>query len=219
MIELTRLKKEFRKSGALLPVLDGIDLSVGKGEWLTVTGKSGAGKSTLLYAIAGLLRPTSGSVTVNGADLFALSREARARFRGENIGIIFQSFHLFPQLTVLQNVLVSGGRLHSRTDAAEALLDRMGLLARKAHYPAELSVGEKQRTALARAVFCKPACLLADEPTGNLDQENGRVVMETLKSFNREGATIIFVTHKPVKECEPFSNRILSLDHGKLQTL
>jgi len=219
MIIIKGLKKEFRKSGKAIPVLDGIDLTVSKGEWLTVTGKSGAGKSTLLYTIAGLLRPTSGSVSVNGTDLFSLPGGTLTRFRGANLGIIFQSFHLFPQLTVLQNVLVSGGRLHSNSAEAEALLDKMGLLARKSHYPSELSVGEKQRTALARAVFCKPACLLADEPTGNLDQENGATVMETLKSFNCAGATVVFVTHKPLRECEPFSNRILSLDRGKLQTL
>jgi ABC-type lipoprotein export system ATPase subunit len=219
MIVLSNLKKEFRKSGKAIPVLNHIDLNVARGEWLTITGKSGAGKSTLLYAIAGLLSPTSGSINVNGTDILSLSAGARTRFRGENIGIIFQSFYLFPQLTVLQNVLMSGGKFHSDAKAAEALLDRMGLVSRKGHFPAELSVGEKQRAALARAVFCNPACLLADEPTGNLDQENGMAVMDTIKDFNCRGVTVVFVTHKPLKECLPFSNRILSLDQGTLKTL
>jgi ABC-type lipoprotein export system ATPase subunit len=217
MISIENLSKEFRKSGVAVPVLSGVSLTVNKGEWLTVTGSSGAGKSTLLYAIAGLLRPSGGSVKIDGTDIFKLSAAARARFRGDKIGIIFQSFHLFPQLTVLQNVLVSGGRFGTDVKAAEQILDQMGLSSRKSHLPSELSVGEKQRAAMARAVFCRPLVLLADEPTGNLDAQNGNNVIQSLRGFNKLGMTVIFVTHKPHSECEPFSTRLLHLSRGRLE--
>jgi putative ABC transport system ATP-binding protein len=214
MIKIEGLKKEFKKGGKAIRALDGVDLSVEDGTWLTVTGASGSGKSTLLYSIGGLLKPTAGRVEINNTDIYGLSHAQRARFRGDKIGFIFQSFHLFSHLSVLDNVLVSGGRFRKDDTEAKKLLEKMGLAQRAEHMPSELSVGEKQRVAVARAVFSRPALILADEPTGNLDAQNGKIVVDYLKEFNSQGMSVIFVTHKPRQEFEAISTHIVMLENG-----
>jgi len=215
MLVVSRLVKEFKAKRNVVRALDGVSLSMEKGAWLTVTGKSGSGKSTLLYAIGGLLKPASGRVEVEGTDVYGLSAPQRAAWRGRTVGFIYQSFHLFPHLSVIENVLMSGGRFRTLSAEAEALLERMGLSRRRDHLPSELSVGEKQRVATARAVLCRPSLILADEPTGNLDQENGRIVLDDLARFNREGIGVILVTHKPVTEIRDLPGRMITLENGR----
>ena len=186
---------------------------------MAIVGSSGSGKSTLLGLLAGLDAPSSGRVTVNGADLFALDEDGRAALRGRSMGFVFQSFQLLPMLTALENVMLPlellGGE-NART-RAERILDRVGLGQRLAHYPRQLSGGEQQRVAIARAFVTEPALLLADEPTGNLDSSTGAKVIELLFALNRErGTTLMLVTHDPAlaQRC----NRLLRLDAGHLVT-
>jgi len=179
-------------------ILRGIDLEVRRGETLSVVGLSGAGKTTLLMALAGLERPTAGRVEVAGADLARLDEDGLARFRRRHIGIVFQSFHLVPTMTALENValpLEFSGDDSARERAAEALRSA-GLAQRLKHYPGELSGGEQQRVALARAFVAHPALILADEPTGNLDRETGARVMDLLFGLQQDhGTTLLLVTH------------------------
>jgi putative ABC transport system ATP-binding protein len=177
--------------------LDGVSLSLGPGEFVAVAGPSGSGKSTLLMAAGGLLRPTGGSVVFKGQDIYGLSPSARARWRAEQVGFVFQQFHLIPYLSVLDNVLAPtlAWPVPNARQRASELLERFGLSARAAHVPAELSVGEQQRTALARALLHRPSLLLCDEPTGNLDQENADAVLQCLVDFQRGGGSVLLATH------------------------
>jgi putative ABC transport system ATP-binding protein len=183
---------------AKVHVLRGISLNIGAGEAVGIVGPSGSGKSTLLMVMAGLEPPGSGEVTVAGEDLGTLNEDALARFRGENVGIVFQSFHLIQNMTALENVAVPL-ELAGHADAfgrARAELDRVGLTERLAHYPAELSGGEQQRVALARAMVVEPAILFADEPTGNLDATTGDQIVELMFALHRERkTTLVLVTH------------------------
>ena len=182
-------------------ILRGIDLTIEAGETISVVGPSGAGKTTLLMALSGLERPTSGRVRVAGTDLQTLNENGLARFRRQHVGIVFQSFHLVPTMTALENVALplefaGDGRAFVR--AREALAST-GLADRVDHFPGELSGGEQQRVALARAFVANPALILADEPTGNLDRETGQMVMRQLFRLQQEhGTTLILVTHDPV---------------------
>jgi putative ABC transport system ATP-binding protein len=197
-------------------VLKGINLTVAAGESLSLVGPSGSGKSTLLMAIAGLERPNSGRIVVAGEDLTRLDEDALARLRGRAIGIVFQSFHLIPNMTALENVAVPL-ELAGTADAferAEAELDAIGLADRLAHYPAELSGGEQQRVAIARALVPGPTILLADEPTGNLDATNGALIADLLfESQACRGATLVLVTHDPV--LAERSDRVAQLHSGR----
>ena len=179
-------------------ILRQINLTITAGETLSIVGPSGAGKTTLLMALSGLERPTSGSVAVAGTELSQLDEDGLARFRRRHVGIVFQSFHLVPTMTALENValpLEFAGARDAAGRAREAL-EAVGLGERLAHFPGELSGGEQQRVALARAFVPRPALLLADEPTGNLDQETGERVMELLFTLQREqGTTLVLVTH------------------------
>ena len=179
-------------------VLRGIDLAIAQGETLGVVGPSGSGKSSLLMVMAGLERPSSGIIRVAGHDLGGLDEDGLARFRRDRIGIVFQSFHLIPTMTALENAAVPlelAGRRDAFATAAEALR-RVGLGARFDHYPGQLSGGEQQRVALARAFVARPKLLLADEPTGNLDGATGRAVVDLLFELNRDfGTTLVLVTH------------------------
>jgi putative ABC transport system ATP-binding protein len=197
-------------------VLKGINLAVAAGESLSLVGPSGSGKSTLLMAIAGLERPNSGRILVAGEDLTRLDEDALARLRGRSIGIVFQSFHLIPNMTALENVAVPLELAGSADafDRAEAELDSIGLADRLNHYPVELSGGEQQRVAIARAMAPGPAILLADEPTGNLDAANGALIADLLfESQARRGATLVLVTHDPV--LAERSDRIAQLQSGQ----
>ena len=181
-----------------VPVLRGVDLRVQPGETVSVVGPSGSGKTTLLMVMAGLERPTAGTVTVAGHDYAGLDEDGLARFRRHNVGVVFQAFHLVPTMTALENValpLEFAGAPDALERAAQGLA-AVGLEARSGHYPAQLSGGEQQRVAIARAFAPRPRLLLADEPTGNLDEDTGRMVADLLFAMRRDfGATLVLVTH------------------------
>jgi putative ABC transport system ATP-binding protein len=182
-------------------ILRGVNLSINKNETVSVLGPSGAGKTTLLMALSGLEKPTSGQVQITGVDLTTIGEDGLARFRREHVGIVFQSFHLIPTMTALENVSLplefSGGK--NSEEQAEEALTKAGLSDRIDHFPGELSGGEQQRVALARAFVVKPALLLADEPTGNLDRETGQIVMNLLFDLQQEHeTTLVLVTHDEI---------------------
>jgi putative ABC transport system ATP-binding protein len=197
-ISLSGVNLSLGRGAARVHILKDIALNIGRGEAIGLVGPSGSGKSTLLMVMAGLERPDSGEVAVDGEDIGRLDEDALARFRGRKIGIVFQSFHLIPTMTALENVavpleLAGGGDATAR---AKAELDAVGLGARLSHYPAELSGGEQQRVALARALCPRPSLLIADEPTGNLDEATGRAIINLLFDLPaRQGATLALVTH------------------------
>jgi putative ABC transport system ATP-binding protein len=197
-ISLDRIEVSLGRGAARVHILKGISLTIERGEALGLTGPSGSGKSTLLAVLAGLERPDKGSVTVEGTRIDQLDEDALARFRGKHIGIVFQSFHLIPTMTALENVAVPL-ELAGRRDAFERAaqeLRKVGLGERLSHYPAQLSGGEQQRVALARALAPDPAILVADEPTGNLDDATGCAIMDLIFAIRRErGATLVLVTH------------------------
>jgi len=198
MIEVVGLGRDHVDGARRLTVLDGIDLTIAEGELVAVTGPSGSGKSTLLGLIAGLDRPTRGRVVIDGNELGRMNEDQLARFRGRNLGFVFQSFQLIPTLTALENVRVPAELLGDFAVARRAgeLLERVGLGDRASHYPAQLSGGEAQRVALARASLTRPRILLADEPTGNLDSGSGALVLDLLLDLNR-ASTVVLVTHNP----------------------
>jgi putative ABC transport system ATP-binding protein len=205
--------------GAPVPVLHDIDLEVGSAEFVAVTGSSGSGKSTLLNLL-GLLEPASaGEVWLGGERVSHLGRRAQARVRGASLGYVFQSFLLLSRLTALDNVVlaaryVGGDRAVARREAL-ALLERMGVAHRKDHFPAQLSGGEQQRVAYCRAVLNRPPLVLADEPTGNLDDEHARVILAELRASTAErGAAVVLVTHRP--ETQAGADRVLRLRDGRL---
>jgi putative ABC transport system ATP-binding protein len=197
-ISLTGVDLSLGSGAARVHILKNVSLDIGKGEAVGLVGPSGSGKSTLLMVMAGLERPDAGAVTVAGQDLGALNEDGLARFRGRQVGIVFQSFHLIPTMTALENVAVPlelAGHAHA-FDRARRELDLVGLSHRLAHYPAQLSGGEQQRVALARALAPNPAILVADEPTGNLDENTGSQIVDLLFAQQAErGATLVLVTH------------------------
>lgn len=217
MVEIRDLVMRQPSGGAQITILDRVTLDVPAGQFLAVTGPSGSGKSTLLGLIAGLDQPTSGSITVAGQDLTRLDEDALARLRRKTIGYVFQSFHLIPTLTALENVAVPL-ELAAVPDAlfrARALLGEIGLGDRVHHYPTQLSGGEQQRVALARASANRPALLLADEPTGNLDSTTGACIIDLLMAWNRErGTTLVMVTHDPALACH--ADRMVELRDGRI---
>ena len=198
MIRVAGLSKRVMTTDGELIIVNNADFSVDAGEAIAVVGASGSGKSTLLGLMAGLDTPSEGKVFVDGVDLFSLDEDGRARLRGRLVGFVFQSFHLLPSLTALENVMLPL-ELSGITNAgarAKAILERVGLRARVKHYPKQLSGGEQQRVAIARAFVSEPKLMFADEPTGNLDAATGRAMIDLLFQLNRErGATLILVTH------------------------
>ncbi|MCC2636329.1 MAG: transporter ATP-binding protein [Moraxellaceae bacterium] len=201
MIRVIGVHKTFRLGDQLVQALQGINLEIGRGDYLSVMGPSGSGKSTLLNMLGLLDRPDRGQYFLNDTDTVPLPEEARARLRGEHIGFIFQSFHLIPRLTARENVelplVLAGVAPELRRPQVEAVLDQLGILARADHGATQLSGGERQRVAIGRALVMKPELLLADEPTGNLDSASGREVMALLEDLNRQGLTLLVVTHDP----------------------
>src|SRR5438093_7427547 len=199
MIAVRDLVKTIRNGPREVQIIRGISFDVPSQQFVAIMGPSGSGKSTLLGLIAGLDAPTSGSVIVDGIDITALREDELAQLRGQKLGFVFQSYHLIPTLTAIENVMLPmefSGASNGATARAQHLLESVGLMDRRDHYPAQLSGGEQQRVALARAFVMKPSVLLADEPTGNLDSENGRHVLELLIRLNEEeGTTLILVTH------------------------
>ena len=198
MIELRGVSKTVDSGGQPLTILHSLDYTIPSGRFVAIVGPSGSGKSTLLGLLAGLDAPTSGSILIDGADITALGEDRLARLRGEKIGFVFQFFHLVPSLTAFENVLIPM-EIAGRKDAAaraQELLREVGLTEREHHYPSQLSGGEQQRIAIARALANDPPVVLADEPTGNLDSTTGRHIMELLMRVHRaRGTTLVLVTH------------------------
>jgi len=217
MIQLENVSKVYRTKRGPVKSLDGVSVEVKEAEFVVVRGPSGSGKTTLLLAIGGMLRPSEGRLQVGGREIYKLSGPQRAAFRADHVGFVFQMFHLVPYLNVLENVLVAArvGNAKAGRKQAEDLLAKFGLTERLYHRPPELSAGEKQRTALARALLRKPKILLADEPTGNLDPENAAEVIRHTAEFHQEGGTVIVVTHGKVADVH--ADRILLLKEGRMQ--
>ena len=216
MVRLEMVGKRYRTGSGEISALDGVNLQVPEGAFVVVRGPSGSGKTTLLLATGGMLQVSSGSVYVDGEDVYRLNEGQRARLRAENIGFVFQMFHLLPYLNVLENVLTPSGAGTGKNARAQAmeLLERFGLSERAFHKPAELSAGESQRTAIARALFTKPRLVLADEPTGNLDPQNAEEVTEYLAEYQRDGGTVLVVTHGAA--ADRYADRIIQLHDGRI---
>ena len=216
MLRCESLTQTYLSGGRPLTVLNDITFTLERGGFLAVVGPSGSGKTTLLGLLAGLDRPTSGRVNLDGQDLGSLNEDQRAKLRAEKVGFVFQSFQLIPTLTARENVQVP---LELRGEAAETraqeLLERMGLGDRAHHYPAQLSGGEQQRVALARAFSIRPQILFADEPTGNLDAHTGATIIELMVSLNRElGTTLVLVTHD--HDLASLARRTIRLSDGRV---
>lgn len=217
LLQAENLTKHYPgQKGAPVEALCDVDVKLAPGDFAAVQGPSGCGKSTLLLAAGALLQPTRGSVQINSQNPYLLSPEARAKFRAQHIGFVFQQFHLVPYLSVRENILVP--TLTGESDAgparADELLDQFNLTHRAAHPPAQLSTGERQRTALARALLNKPQLLLADEPTGNLDRENADIVLGHIKQFVADGGAVLLVTHDT--DAAARADRILRIRDGLL---
>jgi putative ABC transport system ATP-binding protein len=199
IVRATDLARVYPTGATAVSALDGVTLDVRRGEFLAVMGPSGSGKSTLLNIIAGLERPTRGTVVVDGADLATLDERALARYRRDKVGMIFQAFNLLPRYRVVENVALplvfAGIERERRLARARAVLERLGMGPRADHRPSQLSGGEMQRTAIARAIVTEPQVLLADEPTGNLDSANGEALLALLSELHARGQTVVLVTH------------------------
>ncbi|HEV7609654.1 MAG TPA: ABC transporter ATP-binding protein [Steroidobacteraceae bacterium] len=218
VLKAESLTKKVTSPEGMLTIVDDVSLDIAAGESVAIVGASGAGKSTLLALLAGLDTPTSGRVTLAGADLTVLDEDGRARLRAERVGFVFQSFHLLPSLTAIENVMLPlelAGRRDARTAAAETL-GRVGLAQRTGHYPRQLSGGEQQRVAIARAFVTRPAVLFADEPTGNLDTHTGERIVSLLFDLNAEAhTTLVLVTHDLAVATR--CGRVLQMDSGLLK--
>jgi len=217
MISVRGLGMRLESGGQPVHVLTDVSLDVPARQFVAIAGPSGSGKSTLLGLIAGLDRPTTGTIVVNGVDLTSLSEDGLARFRRDTVGYVFQSFHLIPTLTALENVAVPlelAGESEA-PDRARELLRDVGLAERAHHYPVQLSGGEQQRVAVARAVARRPTLLLADEPTGNLDSATGKQIIDLLVALNRNlGSTLVLVTHDPALAA--LADRVITLRDGRV---
>ena len=212
--KILELKNVSKISGEL-HALSNIDLTVNAGDWLSIMGPSGSGKTTMINIIGCMDTPSEGSVVLGGVDISRESAASLTKIRRDKIGLIFQQFHLISYLTAVENVMVAQ-YYHSMPDEEEAMeaLKKVGLASRAKHLPAQLSGGEQQRVCIARALINSPEILLGDEPTGNLDEENEGIVVDTFRRLHEEGATIIVVTHDP--EVGDVAQRKIVLDHGKI---
>lgn len=201
MMRLERLCRDFQVGDEVVHALDHVDLEVQPGEYISIMGPSGSGKSTLLNILGLLDRPTSGTYRLDGSDVSGLDDNTLTEQRQEHIGFIFQSFHLIPRLSALENVelplLLAGAPVKARRERAREVLDSVGLASRLHHRPDQLSGGERQRVAIGRAIIMKPGVLLADEPTGNLDSHSSGEVIEIIEELNRGGISLLVVTHDP----------------------
>ena len=218
MIRLENLCRDFQDGDQVVHALDHVDLEIQSGEYISVMGPSGSGKSTLLNLLGLLDKPTSGSYWLNDADVSSLDDDDLAERRQQNIGFIFQFFHLIPRLNALENVelpmLLAGAPVAARRERAREVLESVGLATRLHHRPDQLSGGERQRVAIGRAIVMKPGLLLADEPTGNLDSRSGEEVIELVEQLNRDGISLMVVTHD--REIGRRARRHLTLHDGKI---
>lgn len=219
LVRIRDLRRVFRKDGAAIEVLRGVDLDIYRGESLSIMGRSGAGKSTFLQVLGTLDRPDTGTVMFENQDVFSLNDQALSLFRGRRIGFVFQFHHLLPEFTTLENAAMPA--IVQRIPRAKALeraahwLDRVGLAHRLGHKPGELSGGEQQRVALARALVMEPSLVLADEPTGNLDEETGAIILDLFGEIHRElGTAVVIVTHSP--RLAASMGRALTMVEGRL---
>ena len=217
MIELHGVSKTVPSGDTMLTILHPLDLRIDSGRVVAITGPSGSGKSTLLGLLAGLDDPSTGRIVIDGADITAMSEDELARYRGTRIGFVFQFFHLLPSLTAWENVRVPL-EIAGKPDPgarADALLTEVGLGPRRHHYPSQLSGGEQQRVAIARAVVNRPALLVADEPTANLDAESAARVLDIFVAFNQVGVTVLIASHDQVL-MQRYGKRVLQLVEGRL---
>ena len=217
-IQAQRISKQYGKGDAAVSALKEVSFTIDKGEFVAVMGESGSGKSTLLSILGTLNSPTSGKLMVDDVDVYALGKDARADFRRESIGFVFQNFNLIPYLTLTENVMlplatVTGKSAKKRTMAFEAL-KRVGLSEKGGRLPSQISGGEQERVAIARAIVGRPPIILADEPTGNLDSKTGKEIMGIVNTLNGEGMTIVMVTHNP--DYAAYANRVLRVADGVL---
>ncbi len=216
LIQVENIGKEYTGGSSKVHAIKNMDFTIDDGEFISIIGQSGSGKSTLLSILGGLNHPTRGQVFVDGLDIYELTSEQRADFRSEYIGIIFQSFQLILYLTVLENVMlpmsITVGKTSVKRNKAMTVLEKVGLANKVDRLPDQLSGGEQERVAIARAIVNEPPILLADEPTGNLDTETAEEVMELLKLLNDSGQTIIMVTHNP--EISRYSRRTIKVKDG-----
>lgn len=219
LVALEDVKKTYQVGETKVCALRGVDLTIAEGEFLALTGASGSGKSTLLHLIGGLHQPTEGQVFLEGEELSALSRDVLARVRNRKVGFVFQQFHLLPRATALTNVelplLYSGLGRRLRRKRAMACLQEVGLARWARHRPTQLSGGECQRVAIARALANEPRMLLADEPTGSLDTQTGKEILEIFSSLHAGGRTVVLVTHEPYVAA--FADRLIQLCDGQIQ--
>lgn len=218
-IRVERLHRHYRMGQEIVRALDGVDLTVERGEFLGVVGASGSGKSTLLYLLGGLDRPTSGTIWVQEQEITALDEDELARYRQQQVGFVFQSFNLIPSMTALENVefplVFTPTRPQARRQRAQALLELVGLGDRLHHRPTELSGGQQQRVSIARSLVNNPAIILADEPTGNLDSKSGNEIIGMLRQLNQEeGRTVVMVTHD--RSLLDMTTRYIQLWDGKV---
>lgn len=214
MLEVNNLTKIYSKNGNSFTALDEVTFKIERGEFVAVTGPSGSGKSTLLHTIGGLIRPDKGHVLYNGKDVYAFNNQEANQYRRKNVSFVFQQFHLMPYLTVFENIKIAGCESGKRNNNIEDFLEKCSLLPLRNKYPSELSVGEKQRTAFIRAIITKPEILLADEPTGNLDPENSKILMSLIEDFHTNDGTVLIVTHQ--LETSKHVTRTINLRSGKL---
>jgi len=217
LIEISDLGKDYKNGDTVVNAIKTMNFFIDDGEFVSIMGQSGSGKSTLLSILGALNHPTRGNVLVDTMDLYSLTNEQRADFRSEYIGFIFQSFQLIPYLTVLENVkmpmAVTGTKNRQQTDMAMEVLEQVGLERKARRLPDQLSGGEQERVAIARAIVNMPPIILADEPTGNLDSETAREVMDLLSRLNRKGRTVIMVTHNA--DMCGYASRIIRVKDGK----
>ncbi|ACJ74925.1 ATPase component of ABC-type transporter, involved in lipoprotein release [Thermosipho africanus H17ap60334] len=219
VFEMNQVKKIYKMGDVDVKALDGISFKIKKGEFVIIMGPSGSGKSTTLHIMGCLDKPTSGNVYIDGVDVSKLNDKSLAKIRGEKIGFVFQQFNLLPRLTALENVelpmMYKGVPLKKRRKRAKELLELVGLGDRINHKPTQLSGGQMQRVAIARALANEPSYILADEPTGNLDSKSGEDILEIFKRLNKDGMTVVIVTHDP--ELELLGNHVIFLRDGKIQ--
>ena len=216
IIKIKEMVKSYGMGEGIVHALDGVDLEIAAGELVAVVGASGSGKSTLLHMIGGMDSPTAGSVFFNGKDISKYSKKQKAKYRCENVGIVFQNFKLIEELNVRENIImpVLIARKKVDEDYYNALVEMLGLSERQSHLPSELSGGQKQRVAIARALINKPELLLADEPTGNLDKKNSEEIMQIFLGIHKKGKTIVLVTHD--REIAEQCQRQIEMSDGKI---
>ncbi|MFC2116502.1 ABC transporter ATP-binding protein [Bacteroidota bacterium] len=213
MLEIKNISKKFKRGSEEFIALEDVSLKIEKGDFVSVTGSSGSGKSTLLNTIGGLIHPDSGEILYNGESIYDQSGKYLNSYRKRNVGFMFQQFHLMPYLTVIENIRLSCYQ-ESHCNAINNYLERCSLVDIKDKFPSELSVGEKQRTAFIRAIISDPELLLADEPTGNLDPGNSKILMTLVEDYHKKGGTVVLVSHDPV--AGRYSNLNINIERGKI---